>query len=299
MELPAAGWFLLPVIAWVASGVAVVVILRQRGRSRLLLRVAAVFLGLWAVLATTALVWLILNGGWPALKGLVTAPPSVFGPSAVTLWAIGAAGAFLILCAAFLINQLVGRSILRICRPRPLPWPERLRGRAGDTELTLFASRAAEAFSFTLIDRGATGWRRREVVLISDSLWGTLDSEEREAVAAHELAHVQELDSRYLTFVRTLARLVRWDPLLSYLAGRLTHQEEFRADDDAIASTRKPLALARALFKAITLPPAARTTATTGFLGVGGVRGRREALERIRRLVSLADSSPERGTDGP
>lgn len=289
MELPSIGWFLLPVIAWVASGIAVVAVLRRHGTSRLLLRLATVFLALWAVLATTALVWLVGNGGWAALQGLVQRPPMIFDASALWIWALGGAGAFLVLLAAFLVNQLVGRSILRICRPRRLAWPPRLAARAGPTELRLFASASAEAFSFTLVERKGLRLARREIVLISEGLWGALEPAEREVVIAHELAHVLELDSRYLTFLRTFAKLMRWDPVLGYLAGRLTHREEFQADDDAVATTHQPLALARALFKAITLPAGASRAGATGFLGVGGQQGREQALERIRRLVARAE----------
>lgn len=292
MELPSLGWFLLPVLAWVASGIAIVVTIRRRGTSRLLLRLATVFLGLWAVLATTALVWLVGNGGWPAVVSLVQRPPPVFASSSMWLWALGAGGAFAVLTAAFLVNQLVGRSILRLCRPQRLAWPPRLAELAGPTELRRFASAAAEAFSFTLVGRGPTGWERREIILISDGLWSALDPAEREAVIAHELAHVLELDSRYLTFFRTFAKLMRWDPVLGYLAGRVTYREEYRADDDAVATTQQPLALARALFKAITLPAGTSGRGSVGFLGTGGRRGRREALERIRRLVTLAEQRP-------
>ncbi len=297
MELPSVGWFLLPVIAWVASGVAVVVLLRHRGTSRLLLRLAAVFLALWALLASTALVWLVGGGGWPALVSLAQRPPPIFASSSLWLWVLGTFGALAVLSAAFLVNQLVGRSFLRICQPRRLAWPPRLAASAGATELWLFASSSAEAFSFTLAERSSGRWRRREIILLSEALWQALEPVEREAVIAHELAHVLELDSRYLTFFRTFSKLMRWDPVLGYLAGRLTHREEFRADDEAVASTQHPLALARALFKAITLPGLARRTAAAGFLGDGGRSGRRDAVERIRRLVALADRRPVPGAD--
>jgi Zn-dependent protease with chaperone function len=297
MELPSIGWFLLPVIAWVASGIAVVVVLRRTGTSRLLLRLSTLFLGLWTVLATTALVWLVGNGGWPALVSLAQRPPPIFASSSLWLWVLGGVGALAVLSAAFLVNQLVARSILKICQPQPLAWPPRFAARAGAVELRIFVSASAEAFSFTLMERSAGRWRRREIILLSDALWRTLEPAEREAVIAHEFAHVLDLDSRYLTFLRTFAKLMRWDPVLGYLARRLTHREEFLADDEAVASTQHPLALARALFKAITLPEGGSRSAAVGFLGVGGRRGRREAVERIRRLVALADRPPGPGAD--
>lgn len=297
MELPSIGWFAVPVLLWVASGLATLIVLRRAHTSRLILRLAAVFLVLWAVLATTALAWLIANGGWPALAGLAQRPPAVFGLSAFWLWIVGGVGALGVLSVAFLVNQLVGRSILRICAPQPLPWPSSLGVVAGRVELLRFQSPSAEAFSFTLLERRAAHWRCREVILVSHTLWLELEPEEREAVVAHELAHVLELDSRYLTFFRTLAKLMRWDPVLGYLANRLTHREEFRADDDAVAATHRPLALARALFKAIMLGRESLGRTSANFLGVGGRRGRQEAVERIRRLMALADQSPAHEAD--
>ena len=66
-------------------------------------------------------------------------------------------------------------------------------------------------------------------------------------------------------------------------------REEFLADDEAVALTRRPLALARALYKAVDLGPS-RSSGLVGLLGGRGARGRRQALERIRRLVLLAES---------
>jgi Zn-dependent protease with chaperone function len=116
-----------------------------------------------------------------------------------------------------------------------------------------------------------------------------LTSREWEAVLAHEVGHLRELDGRYLTFFRTLSRMMRWDPMLAYFAESLTRREEYRADLDAVELTRRPRAMARALYKAAFLAPA-RGNGLPGLLGVGGPRGRRQAVERIRRLVALAES---------
>jgi len=94
---------------------------------------------------------------------------------------------------------------------------------------------------------------------------------------------------RYLTFFRTLSRLMRWDPILAYFAESLTRREEYRADLDAVELTRRPRAMARALYKATFLAPTSGSS-LPGLLGVGGPRGRRQAVERIRRLVALAES---------
>jgi Zn-dependent protease with chaperone function len=132
---------------------------------------------------------------------------------------------------------------------------------------------------------------------VSERLLAQLTPAEWEAVVAHELAHLTELDGRYLTFFRTLSRLMRWDPILALFAESLTQREEYRADLDAVELTRRPRTLARALFKAASLSPTTTGGGLPGLLGVGGRRGRRQAMERIRRLVALAESGqfPEEG----
>ncbi|MCI4355075.1 MAG: M48 family metalloprotease, partial [Thermoplasmata archaeon] len=89
---------------------------------------------------------------------------------------------------------------------------------------------------------------------------------------------------------RTLARLMRWDPVLAHLASTLTRREEYRADEEAARLTGRPLALARALYKVSLAHPGTPPSASVAFLGGGGRRQRRETVERIRRLVELSES---------
>ncbi len=289
MAAPVMGLVYLPLLAWVGVGVGLLLAYR-RSTSTVVFRLAAAFLALWAVFATTGLAWVLSDGGWSAVVRLANSPQIIFEPRFLTLWVLGAVGAFGIFLTAFLLSQAVGRGFLAILRPRVLEWPERIARPATPTELLAFPSPHSEAFSFTLLRVESTGRiRRRDVILLSDGLLDRLSPEEREAVVAHELGHIRGLDGRYLTFFRTLSRMMRWDPILAYLADRLTTREEFRADADAVELTHRPRALARALYKASHAdePPA---RALPGLLGPGGRRGRRQAVERIRRLVALAES---------
>ena len=259
-----------PIILWVAVGVGLLATYR-RATSTTVFRLAAVFLATWALLATTGLVWVLGHGGPSALVPLVTAPLSLFSTATAQIWIEGALGAFVVFFAAFLLNQVVGRGFLAILRPEPLRWPERLAIPLAPTSLFRFASRRPEAFTFTLLERGGPRLlRRRDIILVADGLLRELSLEEWEAVVAHELGHLSELDGRYLTFFRTLARMMRWDPVLAYLADALTRREEFRADLDAVALTARPRALARALYKA-TVRAGAPTAHGTALLGVGAV----------------------------
>jgi Zn-dependent protease with chaperone function len=282
----------VPVAVWVATGLGLLYAFR-RSAPPVVLRLAATFLALWALLATTTLVWVLTHGGWAAVVGLFRHPLALFAPSAAPLWLEGAVGAFLVFALAFLLNQAVGRGFLHLLHPVARPWPERLPPPSDQTTFHVFPSERPEAFSFTLLEVGGgpLGFRRHEVILMSDGLESRLAPAEVEAVVAHELGHIRGLDSRYLTFLRTLSRMMRWDPLLAYLAYSLTRREEFRADDEAARMTGRPLALARALYKAMaTGPEFAGPIPGDGFLGGSGDRGRREAVERIERLVAMSES---------
>jgi Zn-dependent protease with chaperone function len=283
------GLLYIPVLAWVSVGVGLLLAYR-RSTSAVVFRLATAFLAFWAVFATTGLVWVLSDGGWSAVVRLAQSPSTIFEPRFLLLWLLGGLGAFGIFLTAFLLSQAVGRGYLAIYRPQPLVWPSRVPRPATPTDLLSFAARDVDAFSFTLLElRGSAGVRRRDVILLSDGLLDLLTVEEREAVVAHELGHIRELDGRYLTFFRTLSRMMRWDPILAYLATRLTEREELRADQDAVELTRRPRALARALFKA-SASRDAQARYFPGFLGAGGRRGKRQAVERIRRLVALAES---------
>lgn len=282
----------LPVAAWVVSGTGLIYAFR-RSAPPVVLRLAATFLALWALLATTTLLWVLANGGFAAIEALVRAPWLLFDPKYLRWWAFGAVGAWLVFTVAFLVNQLVGRGFLHVLRPRTLPWPDGLPRPRGRASLLAYSSPRPEAFSFTLVEfappRGH--WpHRREVVLVSTALLDLLSAHERDAAIAHELGHVRDLDSRYLTFLRTFSRMMRWDPLLAYLARSLTRREELRADDEAVRMTQRPLALARAIYKVVTHEVNAPRIGAAGFLGATGRSGRRAALDRIRRLVALSET---------
>ena len=283
-------WLIAPVAVWIATGLGLAVALR-RSSSHAIVRLGATFAALWSLLATTALIGLVSLGGWDALERLTASPTILLAPDHWTFWAFGAIGTFLLLTLAFLLNQLVGRGLLHVLDPRPLAWPVHLERPAGDIELRAFASPERDAFSFTLAETSGA-LHRRELILLSDGLLAALTAEEVEAVVAHELGHIRDLDSRYLTFCRTFSRMMRWDPVLAYLAWAMTRQEEYRADLLAARTTHRPRALARALYKVLLDPRtgAATQRGVAALLGVPGRRRRAEALRRIERLLELADS---------
>ncbi|MGC2289709.1 MAG: M56 family metallopeptidase [Thermoplasmata archaeon] len=282
----------VPVVVWIATGVGLLVAFRK-STPRLVLRLAAGFLALWAVLATTVLVWVLLDGGVGAVLALLHSPLLLFQSRWMFVWLTGALGALGVFTVAFGLNQVVGHGLLRVLPTSPVDWPADLPSPERPTSLLEFESSAVEAFSFTLLEPGIGEGclpYRRDVILVSRGLRTLLTPEELDAVVAHELSHIRGLDSRYLTFLRTFAHMMRWDPLLAYLARSLTTREEYRADLDAARMTRQPRALARALYKAMTASGSTPARPFPGFLGLAGRHGYREAYERIRRLLALAES---------
>ncbi|HTT34673.1 MAG TPA: M48 family metalloprotease [Thermoplasmata archaeon] len=283
----------VPVAIWVGTGVSLLVAF-PRSAPGVVLRLAAAFLALWAILATTTLVWVLANGGASGVMTLLRSPLAIFEPQYALLWAAGALGAFGVLAIAFALNQLAGRGFLHLAGARPFSWPARLPAPVVRTSLLAYASDRPEAFSFALLemtDRGRPRPHRHEVILLSQGLLDRLSPDEVEAVIAHEVGHLKDLDGRYLTFFRTLARMMRWDPVLASIAASLTRREEYRADDAAVALTGRPMALARALFKCSVDPPGPSAAGfAASFLGPGGRRGRGETVRRIERLVALAES---------
>jgi len=282
-------WALVAALTTLAGAVALATALRRPG-SATVFRLTVLLLAGWAVVATTVLVWIVVGGGVGAAETLARSPSALFAPGAASDWAIGAAGAFFVFLLAFLLSQAVGRGMVILLRPRPVDWPARLPTPATPTRLLAYPSDRADAVMFTLlVPAFRRRWSREDVILVSERLLAELSPAEWEAVVAHELGHLRELDGRYLTFVRTFARMMRWDPVLAVVADSLTRREEFVADLDAVELTGSPRALARAIYKASRLAPN-RPGAIAGLLGPGGRRGRRQATERIRRLVALAES---------
>ncbi|MCI4335310.1 MAG: M48 family metalloprotease [Thermoplasmata archaeon] len=279
----------LPVLLWAAMGL-ILLVSFHRTTSERLLRLAATFVALWALLATTALLWVLTHGGWGGLRRLVLQPLLLLDPAAAPLWLWGAVGTFFLLLLAFLLNQAVGRGFLLLYEGQEIDWPRSLPRPTGATTLRSLESSRPEAFSFTLVELdSARRPRRREVILLSSALLARLDPEEVEAVIAHELGHIRKLDSRYLTFFRTFARLMRWDPVLASVAGALTHREELEADRAAVRLTGRPAVLALALEKlAAGAAPAGTGRLVSGLFGSGGAPSVRELEERIGRLRSPA-----------
>lgn len=89
----------------------------------------------------------------------------------------------------------------------------------------------------------------REVLVVKRPLVEVLDDDELEAVLAHELAHIEELDTRFRPYFEVLARVYFFDPFLRVMCRHVRRLQEYGSDDRAVEVTGKQEALARALVK--------------------------------------------------
>lgn len=192
-----------------------------------------------------------------------------------------------VLIASFAIGQLSGRLLLRRYESCQDAQAEaRLRHRrdlAPEIRLVVVRDRAADAFSFAILrlNRRRRLWAEHVIVLTS-RLLEILTEDEVDAVVAHEVAHVEARDDRYLPFFHTLSMILFFDPVLRLLRRRVGRHHEFAADAESARATRRPLSLARALLKVyLEGMPAPRAT------GLFGRGSRTELVERIEALLAL------------
>jgi hypothetical protein len=126
----------------------------------------------------------------------------------------------------------------------------------------------------------ARGWRRPEICL-PERLCREMQSDEIEAVLAHELAHLERRDPVWRMASRLVAELLFLQPLNRHACNELAEQAELACDARATALTGRPLALARCLTSVASwgLDPSPG-------LGVPALAAHRGNLRlRVRRLV--------------
>lgn len=92
----------------------------------------------------------------------------------------------------------------------------------------------------------ATGLLRPEICLPAEGP-SDLDTDQQRAILAHELAHLRGRDPLWLLVAHTVERALWLQPLNRVARRRLHELAEYRCDDQAIAHTREPMALASCL----------------------------------------------------
>lgn len=123
-------------------------------------------------------------------------------------------------------------------------------GRLGRVVIRWWRSRGSDAGRIHLIDSvrpvafAESG--RRGGIVISSTMLDALGPTERQALLAHEHAHLRHRHDRYLL----VANLAHGLPVLHTLVRKLTHALERWADEDAASATGDRLTVARAVARA-------------------------------------------------
>lgn len=159
--------------------------------------------------------------------------------------------------ASFLVNQsFMGRVHAKLVALQNRKLSKDLKGKMArywpseKWELTVIEGTEPEAFSYALFRPRLRPLRfAQDVVVITGGLYQLLREEEIIASLAHEFAHLEANDHRYLTFFKTLCSVVFFDPTVLFMSYKLCKEAEFKADFKAVNVTKDPMALARALFK--------------------------------------------------
>jgi beta-lactamase regulating signal transducer with metallopeptidase domain len=150
--------------------------------------------------------------------------------------------------AVMVLRQLGGwRAVLALDR-RPsgaLPdsWLERvevLRRALGIARVVSLRSESGSASPFT-------ARMVRPVIWLPAALWHRLTPAQRDALLAHELAHVRRLDWLWNGLQSTAQALLFFHPAAAWLSRRVRQEREHACDDLAVATCGDPVALAEGL----------------------------------------------------
>lgn len=190
--------------------------------------------------------------------------------------------------SAFLTAQLSLRGLLRGLERKEVPEQSRrvqeLTGLGRTRLLVVDDTDVVDAFCFALL-RWRRPWRTprgADYIVVARQLVEHLPADELCAVIMHEAAHLRALDGRYTPFLRTLRRMVFFDPVFRLFVRRIEEKHEFEADRWAAFATGRPLALARALLDTHQIALSMRPGRLPHFAGTAA-----NLDERIRRLVDL------------
>jgi hypothetical protein len=123
-------------------------------------------------------------------------------------------------------------------------------------------------------------------IWISAGLVETLETDELEAILAHEIAHLAARDVPLVFAGGVLRDLVAWNPLSHMAFHRLAVDREYEADRAAVRLTGRPLSLASGLLKVCDLMRGRRAIHASV---VGVFKPGNRVTRRVRRLLALAD----------
>lgn len=166
-----------------------------------------------------------LRSAWHRLDRTVAEPAARVRPWGTALAVVGLVGAgaglLRLIAGIWAVHLLRGRGH-RVDDPELNQLLEELRTAAG-------CRRQVEIRETPDLTAPATaGWRSAAILLPAD--WRSWDSDERRAVLAHELGHVDRNDYLMEILARAATALYFYHPLMHWLAGSLRLEQELAAD---------------------------------------------------------------------
>lgn len=177
----------------------------------------------------------VIQAAWTGfLEGLGTPPGAE--PRMSWRWPGVAAAILVTAVAAGLLRLLLG--LAAVARYRAKSWA------VDDTELletvaslrnSSVCARTIEVRESAALDAPATvGWLRPLILIPLD--WRTWSNEERQAVLAHEVSHIERRDYPAWIIAQLCLALQFYNPLMHWLVGRLRLEQELAADSSGARS---------------------------------------------------------------
>ncbi|MES4908464.1 MULTISPECIES: M56 family metallopeptidase [unclassified Streptomyces] len=238
--------------------------LHPRAATRLLSLVGGVLalcstlcLGLLVVVGTAQLPGNPLPDGWSDPEVRAAVPyDEVAGKAAIGALAVVATG-----CAATLVRHVTVR---RRAQAALVGMP--------DSPVAVLPDGKAYAYA---LPGGPGGCRARGRIVVSTAMLECLNARERQALIAHERAHLAGRHHRYLLVAQLAARA---NPLLHALRGAVAYCAERWADEEAAGAVGDRRVMARAVGKAALVSRGTPTPTLAGFAAPGPVPRRVAAL---------------------
>jgi beta-lactamase regulating signal transducer with metallopeptidase domain len=144
-----------------------------------------------------------------------------------------------------------------------------------------------------LVTRGATGGAavigvRDPIMLLDAEILHRLDAQELEGVLAHELAHVARRDNLVAWAVAIVRDIAFFVPGSGWAVRALHREREAAADQDAVAVTGRPAALASGLLSVVELAAGSRDVPH----GCAALVPASTVVDRVQLLLSEGTASP-------
>jgi len=146
-----------------------------------------------------------------------------------------------------LVRQVGGWRVVIALGRRPAPAPPARWQRRLDVLRRAVGIRRPVALRPARASSPFTAHTLRPVIWLPAALWARLPDAQKDALLAHELAHVRRRDWLWNGVQHVLEAVLWFHPAAWWLGRRIRDEREHACDDIAVATVRDPIALAEAL----------------------------------------------------